>query len=660
MTLLLCAIATFLVSGLIALAASRSDTLASRVGAGGAVAGAGLGLIPAVRLLLGGSPEALKLGWNVPYGSLSLGLDALTAFFLLPILGVVALAAVYGVGYMKGAAPGRLGSAWFFYNLLAAGMVGVVLARNGVLFLFAWEVMSLASFFLVSFHHERESVRQAGWTYLVATHLGTAFLLVLFILMGQSAGSLDFDRFLNLGSAAPDSAGLWFILALIGFGTKAGLIPLHVWLPEAHPAAPSHVSAVMSGVMIKTGIYGLVRMLTFLGPPPVWWAWVLVGAGLLSGLLGVIFALAQHDLKRLLAYHSVENIGIITLGLGVGVFGLSSGYVPLAVFGFAGALLHVANHALFKSLLFLGAGSVLHGAGEGEIDRLGGLLKPMPWTGLTFLTGAAAICALPPLNGFFSEFLIYMGAFHGVRSLGNADAVPSMLVIAGLALIGGLALACFVKAFGAVFLGEPRQALAHPPHEAGLAMRLPMGVAAAGCLAVGLAAPWIVRAMLPVLVDVTHLPAELTRQSLAMAAGPMQFVILGAAGFFVLLAGLILLRKRLLAGREVRTSVTWDCGYAAPSPRMQYTASSFAQPFTSLLEPILRTRQRRQLSGQYFPPRASLATHAADLFMANFYRPVFERIGQALSGLRRLQSGPVQLYVLYLTITLIALLIWKL
>ena len=248
----------------------------------------------------------------------------------------------------------------------------------------------------------------------------------MFILMGREAGSLDFDQFEKLSGTpkAFGGASLLFLLAIIGFGTKAGFMPLHVWLPEAHPAAPSHVSALMSGVTIKMGIYGLVRVLTFLGPPPLWWGWLLVSIGLSSGILGVLFALAQHDLKRLLAYHSVENIGIIALGLGVGLLGIREGSPALVVLGFGGGLLHVANHAVFKSLLFLGAGAVLHGTGTREIDQLGGLLKRMPWTAFTFLIGAVAISGLPPLNGFVSEFLIYLGAFGGGISLKAGAAVP--------------------------------------------------------------------------------------------------------------------------------------------------------------------------------------------------------------------------------------------
>ena len=286
---------------------------------------------------------------------------------------------------------------------------------------------------------------------------------------GRGSGGLDFNQ---LGGLTPELAGLCFVLAVIGFGAKAGILPFHVWLPEAHPAAPSHVSALMSGVMIKTGIYGILRILTFLGPLPAWWGCALICIGLFSGVIGVLFALAQHDLKRLLAYHSVENIGIIVMGLGIGLFGISTGSPALAVLGFAGGILHVANHALFKGLLFLGAGSVIHGAHTHEIDHLGGLLKRMPWTALTFLIGSIAISGLPPLNGFVSEFLIYVGAFDGALPAKGVSAVPLLAVIAGLALIGGLATACFTKAFGIVFLGEPRSDHPARARESGMGMIL--------------------------------------------------------------------------------------------------------------------------------------------------------------------------------------------
>ncbi len=657
MVLLLAATGLLILSGCAALLSRQSWRWCTVVGAGGAVVGCLLGLIPAARVLLGAPGSSLRLAWEVPGGAFFVELDALSAFFVLPILGLSALAAVYGGEYLLAYREKKwLGPPWFFFNLLVAAMVLVVVARNGVLFLVAWEVMALASFFLVTFEDETESVRQAGWTYLVATHLGTAFLLALFVLLGRGSGSLDFDRL----AAAPAEAGFLFLLAVIGFGTKAGFLPFHVWLPEAHPAAPSHVSAVMSGVMIKTGIYGLVRMLTVLGPPVAWWGWLLCGIGLTSGIFGVLFALAQHDLKRLLAYHSVENIGIIALGLGVGVVGLCAGIPAVTVLGFAGAFLHVINHAIFKGLLFFGAGAVAHATATREIDHLGGLLKRMPWTGAAFLIGALAISGLPPLTGFVSEFMIYLGALHGSISPSRTSAVPVLGVIGGLALIGGLAAACFTKAFGIVFLGEARSDHAKHAHEPGLAMRLPMLALAAGCTLIGCLAPWIVEGLAPVVEHATGLPAESVRANLTTATRPLLFVVLATLGLLVVIALLARWRRWLLAGRCVEESLTWDCGYAQPSPRMQYTASSFAQPLTDLFGTFLQTRRHVVTPTGFFPHGASLITETPDVCTEFVYGPAFRGIGHGLGSVRWLQHGRVNLYVLYITLTVLVLLIWKL
>jgi hydrogenase-4 component B len=661
MLLLLLAVGVLLTTGCAALLTQKSFRWSTTCAVSGAVTASIIGIIPATSVLLGAPAEAMHLPWRVPYGAFSIAVDALSAFFLLPIFLLSAVTAVYGAEYMRAYRASRsVGPPWFFFNLLVASMVLVVIARNGVLFLVAWEVMALASFFLVTFEDEKESVREAGWVYLVATHLGTAFLLGLFILLGRSADSLDFDRFV----VAPSQAGLLFVLALIGFGTKAGFMPLHVWLPEAHPAAPSHVSALMSGVMIKTGIYGLVRTLTVLAPaaapPPAWWGWLLCGVGLTSGIFGVLFALAQHDLKRLLAYHSVENIGIIALGLGVGVLGLSAGMPTLAVLGFAGGLLHVVNHALFKGLLFLGAGAVAHAAGTREIDHLGGLFKRMPWTGLTFLIGAVAISGVPPLNGFVSELLIYLGAFHGLASAVSATAVAVLCVIAGLALIGGLAAACFTKAFGIVFLGEPRTDRAAHAHEPSLAMRLPMLLLAAGCVLIGLLSPLAVYALAPVLATVTGLSPEVVSAQVAQTGGILSFVTAGGIGLLAVIAALAGLRSWLLSGRPVATTQTWGCGYGRPTPRMQYTASSFAQPLTDLFSVLLLSRRHLAPPAGLFPRAASLATETADVCGERLYAPVFSGIGRGLAALRWLQHGRVHLYVLYIALTLVVLLIWKL
>ena len=663
MGLFLIAMSLVALGGLGALLLGRSGRWASACGAGGAVAGCAMGLVPAFRALLGAPVESLRLAWSIPGGAFVVALDAVSGLFLVPTLFLSLLAAIYGTEYLRGFRETKsLGAAWCCFDFLVVSMGLVLVARNGILFLLAWETMALVSFFLVTFEREKAAVREAGWIYMVATHLGTACLLAMFVLLADAAGSFDFDDLGRTAAAAPALAGLAFVLAVIGFGTKAGFMPLHVWLPEAHPAAPSHVSAVMSGVMIKTGIYGLVRLLVLLGPPPAWWGWLLVVIGVTSGVLGVLFALAQHDLKRLLAYHSVENIGIIALGLGLGTLGVASGMPALAVLGYGGGLLHVINHALFKGLLFLGAGSVLHGAGTREIDRLGGLLRRMPWTGGCFLVGAAAIAGLPPLNGFVSEFLIYLAAFG---SLAGAEGqvmppIPGLVVIGALALIGGLATACFTKAFGIVFLGEPRSADAALAHEAGPAMRLPMVLLATACVGVGLFPVAAVFALTPALLLVARQPKAAVTAILAGAADSLRMVAIGAALLLVIVAFLTILRRRLLAGRSVEETGTWDCGYARPTARMQYTASSFAQPLTELFGLVLRTRTRLVPPKGLFPRRAALETDTPDAFSELLFRPAFAGIERALDRLRVLQQGRIQVYVLYIVLTLIALMVWKL
>ena len=653
-------IAILLGGGLLAMMAGRASLVANGIGALSAVIGCAVALIPVAGVIATGTAEAYgPLTWNVPYGSFVVELGPLSAWFALPILGISGLAAIYGAGYMAHyAGSKRLGPPWFFYNLLVVGMLMVVIARNGVLFLVSWEVMSLASYFLVTFEHEKQSVREAGRVYLIATHLGTACLFALFVLLGRAAGTLDFAGIAAHGQISGSLANVLFLLAVIGFGTKAGFMPLHVWLPEAHPAAPSHVSAVMSGVMIKTGIYGVVMTLGLLGHPPAWWGWLLIGIGVTSGVLGVLFALAQHDLKRLLAYHSVENIGIIALGLGVGVLGVSLNHPELAVLGFAGGLLHVLNHGVFKGLLFLGAGAVIHGAHTGEIDELGGLQKKMPLTALTFLVGAVAICGLPPLNGFVSEFLIYLSSFEEEISLTAVGSIPSLAVIGSLAMIGGLAAACFTKAYGVVFLGEPRSDHARSAHAPGKLMLAPMLVLAACCIGIGLAAPVVVRQMQPVMAVVTGETSAVVATQLSGATAPLTSVVMATVSFLVLALALVVVRKQLLQGREIGEGGTWGCGYSRPAARMQYTSSSFAQPITDFFASVLRTRRQLDAPQGLFPDRASFHSETSDASMRYGYRPLFALLDWLLSKLQWIQNGRVNLYVMYLALTILVLLVW--
>lgn len=353
MELVLLAVSIILLSGIVALVLHRFSLAASVVSVTGIIIGCLVGLVSSLAALIGGVEDSIHWSWSVPGGNFFVGLDPLSEVFLFVIFGISIPVCLYGGAYLwHDRGKYDLSVVWFFTSILIASMIMVVIAQNAVVFLVAWEIMSLSSFFLVMLDGKKSKVQGAGWIYLVAAHFGTSFLIVFFILLGRN-GSFDFEQ-LTPGV----HTGLLFILGVIGFGTKAGFVPLHVWLPEAHPAAPSHISALMSGVMIKMGIYGILRSLTFLGPPQEWWGWLLLGIGLISGILGVLFAIAQHDLKRLLAYHSVENIGIISIGLGIGLLGLSFKAPLIAVLGFGGGLLHVVNHSLFKGLLFLGAGAV--------------------------------------------------------------------------------------------------------------------------------------------------------------------------------------------------------------------------------------------------------------------------------------------------------------
>ncbi|MCX6995598.1 MAG: proton-conducting transporter membrane subunit [Kiritimatiellaeota bacterium] len=659
MTLFLSALALLLCGAAAAPVLRRAPRWASAVGAGSAVLGALLGLAAAVRGLGAAAGADLRLAWTLPMGSFHVLLDRLSSFFLLPLFLLAGLCAVYGYGYFGQHARRRDGASWCFYNLLIVAMALIFTARDLVLFLMAWELMALTSFALVIHEREHDDVRHAGWVYLVASHISLALLLALFLLLGRSAGTTDFDGFTGVIQVGSGLADVLFVLAVLGFGAKAGFLTLHGWLPEAHPAAPSHVSALMSGVMIKTGIYGLVRLLTFLsGPPPLWWGWLLIAVGLGSGVLGVLLALAQHDLKRLLAYHSVENMGIILLGLGIGCLGLTTGRPLWTALGLAGGLLHVLNHALFKGLLFLGAGAVLHTTGLRNMDRLGGLLRRMRWTGLAFIVGASAISGLPPFNGFASEFLIYLASFQTLLSGDSAAVWPALAVIGGLALIGGLAAACFAKVVGIVLLGEPRTAEAGQAHEVSAWLVGPMLVLAALCLVLGLGAPWLVGPLTERMAsEVAGWPAG---HPLAAGIASLRTVTGLLVALLILTAVLAVVRHALLRKRRVSAAGTWDCGYLQPTARMQYTSSSFAEPLVSFFQPVLRTRVEGAAPHGLFPGPSARHTHTPDTPTEWLAAPLFRGVARLAWPMRRLQQGRVQWYVLYIAIMLLVLLVWKL
>lgn len=604
-----------------------------------------------------GDAQELAVAWPVPGGRLAIQVDSLAAVFLIPFSIVPALGAWYGLEYWaQNDHPLNGRKLRAFYGAVTAGMLLLVTARNAVLFLAGWEIMAASAFVLVSTEDENPSVREIGYLYLLATRAGTLCLFAMFALAGAAAETLDISGWGRALASPPCDA--IFVLGLIGFGLKAGVMPLHVWLPGAHANAPSHVSALLSGVLIKTGIYGLVRLTASCEAPPLWWGYALLAAGGLSGVLGVGFAIGQHDLKRLLAYHSVENIGIICLGLGVAMLGRSLGRPELIALGLAGALLHVWNHALFKALLFLSAGAVLHTTGTRQIDRLGGLFRRMPKTGLAFLVGAVAICGLPPLNGLVSELFVYLGLFRTGTS-GGGPWIAAALAAPALALIGGLALACFVKVFGAVFLGEPRTSDVERAHDPGPAMLVPMGLLGAFCVLIGLGpslvAPVLDRAVTTWAEGVTTPPlSNLAPLSWISAIGV-------ALLFFAWLVWRVAVRGvvRARALHSADAVGTWDCGYAAPTARMQYTSSSFAEMLVGLLGWALRPRSYSPPLTGPFPPRGAFHSHVPDTVLDLAVVPGFSLAGRLLDRLRPLHRGSLHLYLVYLLLALLWLLVWR-
>ncbi len=644
--LVIVGIACHALSGLPGLWLRRDPAAGQRLAMAFAVLGSGLGI--------GGALLAL---WIPSQGFACLRLDALASIFLVPIFGVSALGSVYGLAYWAQAEHGENGRRLrVFFGLVTAGLAGVVVAANALLFLFAWEVMALSAFFLVTTEDAEPEVQEAGLLYLVVTHFSTLALFALFAICYLVTGSFSLGV-LPAGGVTPGLATVMFLLMVFAFGIKAGLMPFHVWLPSAHAVAPSHVSALMSGVLIKIGIYGLIRMVSWLPEPPVWWGGLLLALGAISGVAGVVFALGQHDMKRLLAYHSIENIGIIVMGLGLALVGRSLNVGTWIVLGLAGALLHVWNHGLFKALLFLSAGSVVHSTRTRQIDQLGGLAASMPHTALLFAVGAVAICGLPPLNGFVSELLIYLGLFRTL-GIGSEPAWGvAAFAAAMLALIGALAVACFVKAFGAIFLGVARSAAARQAQESGWAMIRPMWVLAACCFSIGLL-PWGLSPMLDrgVAAWVPGLAGGLPALT---SLAPLGWITVCGATLGGLMLGVgVWFAVRLRRG-SVMAAGTWDCGYAAPTPNMQYTASSFAQMLGGFFVWVLRPKI--QASGQQalFPDRMHFRSHVLDVVLDEVVRPVYQVGVKVTSWFHLFQAGNIHAYLTYIVVFLMALLLWR-
>ena len=625
----------------------RWGTIADRLYAVLLLAGCVVGIIPAIRVLGGAPSPTTALAGSLAGGPWSFGLDPLSAWFVLIILPVGTAAGIFGTAYMAPERAHRSVSVVHgLFAVLLVALVGVVTAQAMMPFLAAWEVMAVSAYLLVVFESERAEVRRAGLIYIVLTHTSLLALFGMFAAMSAHSEGRSFAEFAAGNQAESTGRTLALVFALLGFGIKAGAVPLHFWLPGAHAAAPSHVSAVLSGVMLKTGIYGLLRVLDLLGSPPAWFGWTLFGLGLVSGVLGVLWALGQHDLKRLLAYHSVENVGIILLGMGVGVLGVVYGHPVVAVLGFMGALLHTLNHALFKSLLFLGAGAVVRATGTREIDRLGGLARRMPLTALAFGIGSVAIVGLPPLNGFVSEWIVYGALLTAAES--REVLRFAVFGAGGLALIGGLALACFSKLDGVLFLGRAR---ARPGDgvagvEPGPGMVVPALALAACCAGIGLVPALVLAPARLVAASVAHtMNGTGAVPAWAAAATGVSAV---AAGVILFAGALILFRGYLRRAGELRVGATWACAGAQLTPRMQYSASSFAAPLLTAFGPLAAVQQIRG-------PR-TFRTHPVDRVQDQVVLPIWRALEDWSRRLRALVGARIRWYLLAVISTLLILL----
>ncbi len=650
MDTLFVSIAVILAGGATGLLLYRQFTLMKLVAIVTTSAGCGIGLYFTLPMLLQGATAAASYSWLHVF-SLAFKLDSISLFFLIPVFLVPPLTLIYSFHYLENEKKRlRAGVNYFFFSILIASMALVVMSANMITFLLAWELMSLSSFFLVMYDYEVKSNRKAGYLYFIFAQGGAMFLFAAFSLIYSHTGSFDFRSF----AAIPEQAKLLiFILAFLGFGSKAGIFPLHIWLPKAHPAAPSHVSAIMSGVMIKMGIYGIFRLYLLLEPATPIIGQIVLITGMVTGILGVVYALAKQDIKQLLAYSSVENIGIILIGMGIGMVGVSEQNQAMAFFGFAGSFMHVFNHSIFKSLLFMGAGSVLHKAKTKNIEELGGLMKRMPVTGRSFLAGSVAISGLPPFSGFIGEFLIYYGAFQGLTS-GKFSFILTILAIISLAVIGGMATACFTKVVGLAFLGEPRTEQAAAASESGAAMGAVMTIMAVTCLVIGVFPQPFISLAFSGIQDVSAV-SNFNTDSFMLIVQHLSKTAAIFIGIFILVS---LFRKMLYVNKEIGSGGTWGCGFTQPTVRMQYTGTSYAYEMVEFFNPFVPIKNAYSGIKKIFPGQTTWESTVTDIAETGFQRYLTTPMLQLVNKLKWIQHGHIQLYIGYIIMAIIVLLLF--
>ena len=591
----------------------------------------------------------------LPFGEMTFSIDGLSKFFVIVISLVTALASIYANGYMQPYLNNgkKIASHCFFFPLLTAAMLLVVTVENIFAFLIVWEIMSLSSFFLVIFEDDKKEVLNAGIKYLIYMHISVLFIIVSFVLMSINAHGYSFADIQEMFLYNQNLKNIIFILAFIGFGTKAGFVPMHNWLPYAHPAAPSHVSAVMSAVMIKTGIYGILRVIWLIGSPTKFMAYSVLIISVITALYGIIYAVTQKDVKKLLAYSSVENIGLIGIATGIILFGQLYNIGSIIVIGTVACCLHILNHSVFKSLLFMGAGSVYLKTHTKNIELLGGLIKKMPFTAVFFLFASVAICAFPPLNGFISEFLIYSGLMYMLKVPNSNLFIAAILSIAALAFVGTLVILAMSKVYSIIFLGNPRSEYSEKVStDVPMSMCIPMGILSALTFIVGIASPFVLT-IIPFGMFCEYPSVTLKLDVLGMVFGLTSISLIILA--FVALILVLFLVKKLLT-RNSSEYVTWGCGYDKGNNHIQYTASSYVSQFTSILTPLFKKIFDVKKPKGLFPKDAHYSSSVEDVEEAYIINPVLKFDEKFLSKFERLQDGNIQHYILYGLIFLILVL----
>lgn len=592
-------------------------------------------------------------------GEIPIRIDGLSAWFIFIINFTSITGVIYGAGYLRAynETAAKLNLHWLMFIVFHLSMVWVCMLQNGFAFLIAWEIMSLSSMMLVIFDHNNPKTIKAGINYLVQMHISVVFLTVGFLWVYFETGTFSFDAFNTYFGA---NSNIWlFVIFFVGFGLKAGFIPLHSWLPHAHPAAPSHISGVMSGVIVKLGIYGIIRIISFLKSDYLLIGEIVITISILTGLYGIMNAAVHRDFKRMLAYCTIENIGIIGIGIGIGLMGLGNGSPIMYYLGFGGALLHVLNHSLFKSLLFYSAGSVYQQTHTRDMDKLGGLIKAMPKTAFLFLIGALAIGGIPPFNGFISEFILYSGLIEGIKSNDLSQISLLVLSIAGLSIIGGISILTFTKTFGTIFLGSPRETLKHKPNEVSKAMLFPQYAIIAVMLTVVFLPKFYLGIIGNLLKGLSSAANGFEIMYFTNYASTISNIGLYSACFIGLI--LIIWAIRWLATRRlsVASNSTWGCGYVAPNASMQYTGKSFSKPLGKIFSFFLIEQKNfDELStGEIFPKKRSYSSYYHDFFEFRFITRFSHQLVNSSGYFKFIQNGKVQSYVLYGIVFILAILI---